>query len=93
MQDVTIDANRIHSHSLDAGQTLAALVIEGAGTLVDESSGGKTYVKEKDFAVIHAKSEGNVAFQAEADNPFRLALIEVPAKVDYPLYRNGRVAI
>ena len=93
MQDVTIDANRIHERILDAGRTLAVLVIEGAGTLVDESSGGKTHVKEKDFAVIHAKSAGNVAFQAGAENALRLALIEAPAKVDYPLYRNGRVAI
>ena len=93
MQDVTIDANRIHKRILDTGQSLAVVVIEGAGMVVDESSGVKTHVKQKDFAVIHAKSQGNVAFRAEAENALRLAVIEVPAEVDYPLYRNGCVAI
>ncbi len=93
MQDVTIAANRTHEHSLDAGRTLAAVVIDGAGTLVDETAGGKTHVKKKDFAVVHAQAAGKVSFKAEAEGALRLALIEVPANVDYPLYRDGRVAI
>jgi hypothetical protein len=40
--------------------------------------------------VVHAGESGAVSIQAEADNPLRIALIEVPAKVDYPLHRDGR---
>ncbi len=93
MQDVTVAANREHAHPLQAGKTLAAVVIEGDGTLLDAESGGKTHIRRKDFAVVHAQAAGTVTFKAGSQGALRLALVEVPARVKYPLYRDGRVAI
>jgi redox-sensitive bicupin YhaK (pirin superfamily) len=88
MQDVTIEPNFQHQRTLAAGQTLAIVVISGKGTGVDEASGQKIYLQEKCFAVIHAKNEGKFSLKAEGDTPLRLAIIEVPAEVNYPLYKE-----
>jgi len=40
--------------------------------------------------VVHAGEPGAVSIQAEADGPLRIALVEVPSKVGYPLYKEGR---
>lgn len=88
MQDVTIEPNFKHQRTLVAGQTLAIVAISGKGRGVDEASGQKIYLQEKYFAVIHANEEGIFSLKAEGDTPLRLAIIEVPAQVDYPLYKE-----
>lgn len=88
MQDVTIEPDFQHQRILAAGQTLAIVIISGKGRGVDEASGQKIYLQEKYFAVIHAKNEGIFSLKAEGDTPLRLAIIEVPAQVNYPLYKE-----
>ncbi len=88
MQDVTIEPNFQHQRTLTAGQTLAIVAISGKGMGVDEASGQKIYLQEKYFAVIHAKNEGIFSLKAEGNSSLRLAIIEVPSQVDYPLYRE-----
>lgn len=88
MQDVTIEPNFQHQRTLASGQTLAVVAISGNGMGVDEASGQKIYLQEKYFAVIHAQNEGIFSLRAEGDSSLRLAIIEVPSKVDYPLYRK-----
>jgi len=66
------------------------VVIDGKGVLVDETTLGKHYLEPRYFAVVHAGEPGAVAIQADADRPLRIALIEVPAKVNYPLYKQGK---
>ncbi len=88
MQDVTIEPGFKHQRTLAAGQTLAIVAISGKGRGVDEESGQKIYLQEKYFAVIHANEEGQVSFKTEGDSSLRLAIIEVPAEVDYPLYKE-----
>jgi quercetin 2,3-dioxygenase len=88
MQDVTIESGFQHQRTLAAGQTLAIVAINGKGRGVDEASGQKIYLQEKYFAVIHANEEGQVSFKSEGDYSLRLATIEIPAKVDYPLYKE-----
>ena len=88
MQDVTIEPNFQHQRTLASGQTLAIVVINGQGVGIDEESGRKTYMQEKYFAVIHAKNDGVFSLKAEGDSSLRLAIIEVPSQVDYPLYKE-----
>jgi redox-sensitive bicupin YhaK (pirin superfamily) len=88
MQDVTVEPNFQYQRTLPSGKTLAIVTISGKGRGLDEASGQKIYLQKKYFAVIHAKNEGIVSLKAEGDSPMRLAIIEVPAEVSYPLYRE-----
>ena len=89
-QDILIQPGHSYRRDLSTDRTLAMVVIEGKGLLVDETTLGKHYLEPRYFAVVHAGEQGAVSIQAEADNPLRIALIEVPAKVNYPLYKEGR---
>ena len=90
MQDILIQPGHSYRRDLSANRTLAIVVIDGKGVLVDETTLGKHYLEPRSFAVVHAGEPGTVAIQADADRPLRIALIEVPAKVNYPLYKEGK---
>ena len=90
MQDILISPGHTHRRELAANRTLAMVVIDGKGVLVDETTLGKHYLEPRYFAVVHAGEPGAVAIQADADRPLRIALIEVPSKVNYPLYKQGK---
>ena len=88
MQDVLIPSNHGYQRGLSANRTLAMLVIDGQGTLSDEASSEQHDLKPRYFAVVHAKTNGSITIHAEQAGPLRLAMIEVPAKVEYPLYQK-----
>jgi len=90
MQDILIQPGHSDRRDLAANRTLALMVIDGKGVLLDETTQGKHDLEPRYFAVVHAGEPGAVSIQAEADRPLRIALIEVPATVDYPLYRDGK---
>ncbi len=86
MKDISIEDGHKFEYSLESGKTLALVVISGKGILFDLQTSTKHYVSKKDFALVHAKHHGEISIQAES--PFRLAALEVPAQVDYSLHRN-----
>ncbi len=86
MKDITIASDHQFTWNLKENYSLAVVVIEGSGLIQDEANGRKDSVQKKDFAVVHAKADGTVSFKADPEKDFRLAVIEVPATVDYPLY-------
>lgn len=88
MQDVTVEPGARYQRTLAPGQSLAIVAISGKGVGVDEESGRKTYLQEKYFAVVHARSEGIFSLKTEEDHSLRLAIIELPSEVNYPLYRD-----
>jgi hypothetical protein len=45
--------------------------------------------RAQDFAVIHAPEGGTLKILADKAQVLRMAIIEVPAKVEYPLYGQG----
>ena len=90
MKDVVIQPGHRYQRELAAGRTLAVMIIEGNGVLIDETTLGKHYIEPRYFSVVHARKQATVSLQAEGDQALRAAIIEVPATVDYPLYRNGR---
>ena len=89
MQDILIQPGHSYRRELATDRTLAMMVIDGKGVLVDETNLSKHYLEPRYFAVVHAGETGAVSIQAEADSSLRIALIEVPSKVDYPLYRKS----
>ncbi|MBT3366533.1 MAG: pirin [Nitrospina sp.] len=88
MQDISIENDRLYQYVLAQDRTLAVVIISGKGILFDKQTGAKHHVNKQDFAVIHAKQRGEISIQADSSSPLRIATIEVPAQVDYPLYRN-----
>jgi redox-sensitive bicupin YhaK (pirin superfamily) len=86
MWDLEMEGDAEYSHIIRAGYSLAALAIRGGGAVTDSQT--KHPFDPKDFVIIHA-DEGDASVQLQAsENPLRIIMIEVPTKVDYPLYRQ-----
>lgn len=88
MKDISIEQDRQLQYTLGKEKTLAIVVISGKGILFDMQAGAKHYINRQDFALIHAQQRGYISMQADPNSLLRVATIEVPAQVDYPLYRN-----
>ena len=90
MQDILIPSGHRYPRQLAANRTLAIVVIDGEGTLSDEAHSEQPDLKPRYFAVVHAEHNVSIVIQATQAGPLRLAVIEVPAEVDYALYREKR---
>lgn len=91
MKDIAIPAGKAYSLQLPAGYAQAVVVVEGSGSVGGHSEAGEppTVAHKGDFVVISAEAEtASVTYQAQADAPLRIVLIQVPLEVDYPLYRK-----
>jgi quercetin 2,3-dioxygenase len=88
MKEIKISSGHQFLWDLNKDRSLAVVVIEGEGSIIDEDTGRKDHINKKDFALIHAQADTKVCFRANMEGPFKLAIIEVPAKVNYPLYRE-----
>lgn len=88
MQDILIPPSHRYQRELSANRTVGVVVINGKGKLRDEAHLGKDDLDPRSFAVVHAWNNESISIQAEGDAPLRLAVIEVPAEVDYPLCRE-----
>ena len=92
MQDILIPSGLGYRHELSANRTLAMVVITGEGTLSVEVDSEPHALAPRYFAVVHAVTNGSIAIRADQAGPLRLAVIEVPAEVDYVLYREHQPA-
>ncbi|MCA9099644.1 MAG: pirin family protein [Planctomycetales bacterium] len=89
--DVTIEPGRQHGVTLMAGRSIAAVVIDGNGgvDVADPvASEEQESVATRDFVVVRAERETVVTFSADASRQLRLFVVEVPSRVDYPLYSS-----
>ena len=89
MQDVLIPSGLGCRRELSANRTLAMVVINGKGALGDDADTEQHALAPKYFAVVHAGEAGSIAIRADQAVPLRLAMIEVPAQVEYPLYQKS----
>ncbi len=90
MQDILIPPGHGYRRELSTNRMLAMVVIDGEGTLSDEARSEQHDLEPRYFAVVHAGATGSIALQAEQDAPLRIAMIEVPAEVEYALYKEQR---
>ncbi len=88
MQDLLIPPGHGYRRDLSADRTVAMMVINGEGTLSDETDTEKHDLRPRYFAVVHAGRDGSMAIRADQPVPLRLVMIEVPAEVEYPLYQK-----
>lgn len=89
MQDILIPSGHAYRRELSTNRTLAMVVIDGKGTLSDEAGSEQHELAPRYFAVVHAGTNSSIAIHAEQTGPLRLAAIEVPAEVEYPLYQKS----
>ena len=88
MKDISIENQQQFAYTVQHEKTVAMVVISGTGKILDVHTGEKHSINKQDFALIYAEQRGELIIQADTDTPLRVAVIEVPAQVDYPLYRN-----
>ena len=86
MQDVTILKGKQLSRTLQKGNSLAALVIEGEGIWSSKETDTPLTVHNGDLAIIEAAVDSELVLQAEGQSSLRTAIVEVPVVVPYPLY-------
>lgn len=80
--DVTFSPGAAYTFSLSKDRILSFLVIQGWG------SAGSEAFEHKDFVVIKPEKDETITLQTADEQAMRVVAIEVPAKVDYPLYRK-----
>jgi redox-sensitive bicupin YhaK (pirin superfamily) len=84
--DITLQPGAVYTYPLAKDRLLSFLVIQGSGTVNEGSASNITY---KDYVIIQPDTDQTITFQAASDHTLRFTAIEVPAKVDYPLYRKS----
>jgi redox-sensitive bicupin YhaK (pirin superfamily) len=88
MKDITIQPSFSDQYELPINYSLAIVVISGKGLLIDDTSAGKHYMEPKYLAIVHSNDNSVISIHAEGDKPLRIAIIRVPSKVNYPLYKK-----
>jgi redox-sensitive bicupin YhaK (pirin superfamily) len=83
MADLTLQPGSSYTYLLGEDRLLSFLVLQGTGT-----AGENHAFQYKDYVIVIPENEQAVNLQAGSDQPLRLVAIEVPAQVDYPLYRK-----
>ncbi|MCZ8513919.1 pirin family protein [Paenibacillus filicis] len=83
MWDVEVGSGGRFTHTIPAGHTLTALAIRGDAAW--HAGDAVTAFPHKSFALLRADQDTEVTLEGSPEAA-RVILIEVPTKVDYPLY-------
>jgi redox-sensitive bicupin YhaK (pirin superfamily) len=83
MYDLTFAPGTAYTYSLSKNLLLSFLVIRGSG-----KAGSENPISHKDYVVVKSETDESITLQAADDQTMRVLCIEVPAEVDYPLYRK-----
>jgi len=87
MWDVTIEPGKRYRHPVAAGRTITALALRGGGKWANgEGDASPSAFNHRDFIVVRADDAFEAVIDAADTGETRLILIDVPTKVDYPLY-------
>jgi redox-sensitive bicupin YhaK (pirin superfamily) len=83
MHDLILEPGVTYSYPLAKDRLLSFLVLRGAGKTHDD-----TTLNHKDFVLVSSEADKLLTIQAGEEHGIRIVTIEVPAAVDYPLYRK-----
>jgi redox-sensitive bicupin YhaK (pirin superfamily) len=82
MWDIDVEAKETYSLTIHSNRSLAILSFDGNGEITTRS--GSISFNKKDFIVVNSDQEGKVNLTSK--EKLHLIIIEVPTKVDYPVY-------
>lgn len=85
-EDIEIHPGHTFSKLIRGGRSLAAVVIAGKGFVRDEQVGKQLPCERRDFLVVDSWTPGTISFRGTSESPFRLLMLEMPTKVEYPLF-------
>ncbi|MCY9659232.1 pirin family protein [Paenibacillus chondroitinus] len=89
MYDIEVEAGATYVHRLLPNRTFAALAFRGKSGILWTTEANRVSFTNKDFAIVQTEEEVEVNIRAE-DEKLRLFIVEIPTKVDYPLYNKAR---
>jgi redox-sensitive bicupin YhaK (pirin superfamily) len=89
MFDIEVEPGAAYFHRLLPNWTLTGLAIRGDGGSFWTSGQEPVLFKNKDFAIVQGEQEAEINIRAEGEK-LRIFLIEIPSKVEYPLYKKAR---
>ena len=88
MKEIAISPGHQFTWSLKENYSLAIVTINGEGLIFDEANGRKNPIQKKDFALVHAQDDCKLFFQSNKKEALRLAIVQVPTRVNYTLYKE-----
>ncbi len=80
---VRLNPGATYTRPTRSGRSIAALVIKGEGQI--EAAGTIT---PRDFIIMHAEDDASFSIDADSNHGLELVEIDVPTRVDYPLYKS-----
>jgi redox-sensitive bicupin YhaK (pirin superfamily) len=83
MWDIEVGTSDNYSTTIDSNRSLAILAIEGDGEILVNENENRTFHK-KDFIVLNSGKTDRITLKSK--EKLRLIMIEVPTKVNYPVY-------
>ena len=86
MKDIEISPEQKLVWSLEADYSLSVVVINGEGWIINDADVSNEKIQPKDYIHVRSSNNEQVGFQAGEGSRLRIALIQTPLKVDYPLY-------
>ncbi len=86
MDDVLVQPGSRFQRKLSAGNSLAAVTVTGAGKWLNAENDSEIAISKKDFTLFNAAADAVISVENSGSGDLRLAMIEVPQRVDYPLY-------
>jgi redox-sensitive bicupin YhaK (pirin superfamily) len=87
--DIHLKPGSEYKHVIPSGYSIAALAIRGSGEWIgDNDTTISADHQHKDFVVLEADSQEEVRLLANKQSELRMIIIQVPTKVDYPLYKK-----
>jgi redox-sensitive bicupin YhaK (pirin superfamily) len=88
MLDIEIEAGATFVHRILPNWTIAGLAIRGDGSFTTIGQEAQLF-KHKDFIILQSDVEDEIKLQS-MEGKLRIVLIEIPTKVDYPLYQKRK---
>jgi redox-sensitive bicupin YhaK (pirin superfamily) len=83
MWDIDVEAEGTYSQTMESNHSLAILAFDGSGEITTNGN-DSIFFNKKDFIVVNSDQKGKVDFTST--EKLHLIMIEVPTKVDYPVY-------
>ncbi len=85
--ELLLKPNSVYERHLSDNRTLALVVINGEGN-IEVGDEPQTKLIKKDYFVVNAEKETIVKIRPGNDAELKVFAVEVPTRVDYPLYTD-----
>ena len=86
MEDVIVQPGSRFQRELFPGNSLAVVTVSGSGKWFNDENDSEIAISKEDFTVFNAAADAVISVENSGNDELRQAMIEIPQRVDYPLY-------